>query len=85
MELRYRLAKVITAHVARSKRYSSPAAAERLMLERLDVAFTEIEHGKSIARALYDNFGDRILTALEKAAGVPVTYGGGGKSTGRPA
>jgi hypothetical protein len=34
---------------------------------------------------LYDNFNDRLLTALEKAAGVPITYGGGGKDRGRPA
>jgi hypothetical protein len=44
----------------------------------------EIAGGKSIARALYDGFCARLLTRLEKAAGVPVTYGGGARSKGRP-
>lgn len=33
----------------------------------------------------YDNFNDRLLIVLERAAGVPVTCGGGGEDRGRPA
>jgi hypothetical protein len=50
----------------------------------LDEALAEMTAGKSLARALYDNFNDRLLTALETAAGVPVTYGGGARDKGRP-
>ena len=39
----------------------------------------------SLARALYDNFNDRLLTRLEKAVGLTPTFGGGGHDTGRPA
>lgn len=51
---------------------------------RIDEAISEIANGKSVARALYDNFNDRLLTVLEKAANVPVTYGGGTQDKGRP-
>lgn len=56
-----------------------------LALQRLDEALAEVAAGKSLARALHDNFNDRLLTALEKAAGLPVTFGGGAHDTGRPA
>jgi hypothetical protein len=55
-----------------------------IALVRLDRALEEIVAGKSVARALYDNFNDRLLSSLERAAGVPVTYGGGARDTGRP-
>jgi hypothetical protein len=34
-------------------------------------------HSARCGRALYDNFNDRLLTAIETAADLPVTYGGG--------
>ena len=55
-----------------------------IILKQLDKVHEEIAEGKSVGRALFDNFNDRLLTALEKAAGVPITYGGGAKSKGRP-
>lgn len=58
--------------------------AGAIALLRLDEAMAEWEQGKSLARALYDNFNDRLLTALEKAVGVAVTYGGGRNDRGRP-
>jgi hypothetical protein len=67
----------------RATRNQSPYAAS-LALARLAEVEAEIASGKSVARALYDGFCDRLLTRLEKAAGVPVTYGGGARSTGRP-
>ena len=58
--------------------------AGAIALLRLDEALAEVAAGKSLARALYDNFNDRLLTALEHAAGLPITYGGGAADTGRP-
>lgn len=58
--------------------------AGALALQRLDSVMAEIADGTSVARALYDGFNDRLCTALEKAAGVPVTFKGGSKDTGRP-
>ena len=55
-----------------------------IILKQLDKVHEEIAEGKSVARALYDNFSDRLLSALEKAAGLPLTYGGGGRDRGRP-
>ena len=55
-----------------------------LILERLDRAQQARAAGASLARSLYDNFNDRLLTALERAAGVAVTCGGGARDTGRP-
>lgn len=65
------------------RRQSNPSAGA-IALQRLDDTMAEIISGTSVARALYDNFNDRLLTALEKAAGVPVTFGGGAHDTGRP-
>lgn len=42
------------------------------------------DSGSTLAQALYDNFNDRLLTCVEKAAGLPATYGGGSHDTGRP-
>jgi hypothetical protein len=56
-----------------------------IYLQSLHSAEDDIKEGSSLARALYDHFNGRLLTALEKAAGVPVTYGGGGHDRGRPA
>jgi hypothetical protein len=66
------------------RRQRNPHAGA-IALQRLDQALTEVRDGKSLARALYDNFNDRLLTALEKAAGLPVTFGGGAHDRGRPA
>ena len=45
----------------------------------------EVASGKTLARALYDNYNGRLLSALEKSVGLPLTYGGGGADKGRPA
>jgi hypothetical protein len=50
----------------------------------IDAIEEDVDKGKSLARALYDNASDRFLSALEKAVGLPLTYGGGGKDRGRP-
>lgn len=76
--------KLIHAITVWDKRQRNPYAGA-IALGRLELALAEIEAGKSVARALYDNFNDRLLTRLEKAAGVSVTYGGGGADLGRPA
>lgn len=56
-----------------------------LMFKRLqEYVIPEMAAGSTLAQALYDNFNDRLLTALEKACGLPVTYGGGKQSKGRP-
>lgn len=65
------------------RRQRNPHAGA-IALQRLDEAWAEYEGGKPLARALYDNFNDRLLTALETAADLPVTYGGGGADRGRP-
>jgi len=79
--MKYRLESAVTQW---SKRQANPHALGIALL-RLDEALAEVATGKSLARALYDNFNDRLLTRLEKAAGVAVTYGGGRDDTGRPA
>ena len=53
-------------------------------LKAIENVAADVDKGKSLARALYDNASDRFLTNLEKAAGVPVTLGGGGQDKGRP-
>jgi hypothetical protein len=58
--------------------------AGAIALCALHKAEADIASGTSVARALYDHFNDRLLTTLEKAAGVPVTYGGGRRDHGRP-
>lgn len=65
------------------KKQRNPNAGGIALL-RLDETIDEIAKGTSVARALYDAFNDRLLTALEKAAGVKVTYGGGAHDSGRP-
>lgn len=80
--MKQKLEHAITQWAARSKTNSVYALG--IALQRLDEALTEHARGKSLARALYDNFNDRLLTALEKAAGLPVTYGGGRDDKGRP-
>lgn len=50
----------------------------------IDNVESDVDNGASLARALYDNFSDRLLSAVERAVGLPLTYGGGGQSTGRP-
>ncbi len=55
-----------------------------IMLNRVDSVIADIATGTSVARALYDNFQDRLLTALERVTGNPVTYGGGSQDKGRP-
>jgi hypothetical protein len=56
-----------------------------IYLKGFAVAKEEIRNGeKTIAQALYDNFNGRLLSALEKSIGLPLTYGGGGADKGRP-
>ena len=80
-DLKQRLESTIAQWDRRQRNRSAGAIA----LLRLDEALQEVTDGKSLARALYDNFNDRLLTALEKAAGLPVTFGGGAHDRGRPA
>lgn len=56
-----------------------------IMLRAVDRAVADVGAGASVARALYDNFNDRLLTHLEKGCGVAVTFGGGAQDKGRPA
>jgi predicted GNAT superfamily acetyltransferase len=56
-----------------------------IYLGRVAEVVALVESGVSLHRALYDNFQDTLLTALEKACALPVTYGGGAHDTGRPA
>ena len=84
LPLEYRLLSAVTQYDAKLEARQPNMYRFGIILKQLDKVYTEIAEGKSVARALYDNFSDRLLTALEKAAGVPVTYGGGAKSKGRP-
>jgi hypothetical protein len=68
----------------RRGKYHNPHALG-IYLKGLAEVEREVDAGASVARAIYDNFNDRLLTALEKAVGVPVTYGGGSQDKGRPA
>lgn len=65
------------------RKQSNPFAGA-IALRRLDDALADHAAGYSLARALYDNFNDRLLTELERAAGVAITYGGGAQDRGRP-
>lgn len=75
---------ILESAIARWDRRNKNHHAGAIALLRLDEALAEHAAGKSLARALYDNFNDRLLTALETAAGLPVTYGGGSEDKGRP-
>jgi hypothetical protein len=68
---------------ARGRRYNANAFA--IYCRALQTVDEDMAAGASLARALYDSFQDRLLTRLEQAVSLPVTYGGGAKSTGRPA
>jgi len=84
--IRFTLVMAITTYDRKesTKRYYNRYALG-IMLRALDDAMSEVAEGTSLHRALYDHFNGRVLTALEKAAGLPITYGGGGHDTGRPA
>ena len=76
--------KLVHAIALWDKRQRNPYASG-IALIALDAAMDEVGTGKStLAQALYDHFNDRLLTWLEKAAGLDVTYGGGAKDRGRP-
>jgi AraC-like DNA-binding protein len=65
------------------KSYNRYALGQYLI--RMDEICRAVECGEAtLARALYDNFNDRLLTYLEKAAGVKITYGGGAADKGCP-
>jgi hypothetical protein len=55
-----------------------------IIFRALSLVEKDIQGGSSLARALYDNFNDRLLSVMEKACKLPLTYGGGAKSKGRP-
>jgi hypothetical protein len=74
----------LAAAIAKWDRRQRNPHAGAIALLRLDECMAEIADGKSTAQALYDNFNHRLLTALEQAAGVAVTYGGGSHDMGRP-
>lgn len=79
--MRTKLVHVICQWQAKER---NPYAAG-IALQALDRAEAQMAEGDSLARALYDTFNGRLLTKLEKAAGLTVTYGGGGHDIGRPA
>ena len=58
--------------------------AGAIALQALDRAEEAMQAGATLAQALYDHFNDRLLTKLEKAAGLTVTFGGGSDDLGRP-
>lgn len=53
-------------------------------LKAIDQIESDVDAGVSLASALYDGACDRFLSALERAVGLPLTYGGGGQDRGRP-
>jgi hypothetical protein len=55
-----------------------------LLLQMVDRICDDVAAGASLARALYDNANDRLLTSFEKRCGLPVSFGGGAHDTGRP-
>lgn len=87
--------KLVSAAIKHDKRLSSSEARNpranvnvyRMahFLGAIDQIEQDIDRGKSLARALYDNASDRFLTNLEKAVGLEPTFGGGGHDRGRPA
>lgn len=55
-----------------------------IYLGRVSEVADIVERGEAtLAQALYDNFNDRLLTFVERAAGLEVTYGGGRADKGR--
>lgn len=68
---------------SRSKSYNRYALG--IYLKVFQEVIEKVDSGFSLARALYDSYNGRLLTTLEKSVGLPPTYGGGAKSTGRPA
>jgi hypothetical protein len=84
MELRDKLTMIATDY---DRKYNGDNIyALGIILKRIDeYVMPAIEGGTSPARALYDNFNDRLLGAFEKALKLPRTFGGGGKDRGRPA
>lgn len=94
MDAKIRL-KLVTAAIKADQRLSANEARNprsrvniyRIghFLRAIDNIEADVDKGKSLARALYDNANDRFLTNLEKAVGLEPTFGGGGKDRGRPA
>ena len=86
--------KLVTAAIKHDNRLSgneerNPRARVNIyrlghFLKAIDNIEEQVDKGKSLARALYDNACDRFLTNLEKSVGLEVTYGGGGHDKGRP-
>ena len=84
--LRTKLAHTVTTHdIKESKKKGYNPNALALYIGRVDDVCNDVAAGASLGRALYDNFNDRLLTTLEKACGLPVTYGGGSQDKGRTA
>jgi hypothetical protein len=84
LPLRTRLSLAATEYDAKLTAKDGNIYRLGIILRGLDLFEEEVNAGSSVARALYDNFNDRLLTLFEKTAGVPVTYGGGARSKGRP-
>jgi hypothetical protein len=66
----------------RGKSYNRYAFA--IYLRGLRAVEEEVDAGASVARAIYDHYQGRLLSALERAIEVPLTYKGGGHDKGRP-
>ena len=67
MALRSKLFAAVTAWDKRNGRNHHAGA---IALQRLDEVLAEHEAGKPLADALADNFNDRLLAMLQKAAGI---------------
>ena len=85
--LKSALESAVTRHdVAQEAKKGHNIYALGQYLARVDDICGAVDSGtSSLARALYDNFNDLLLTYLEKASGCEVTFGGGAADTGRPA
>jgi hypothetical protein len=70
------------ARQRRGKRYNPYAIAH--YMKALASVREACDSGSTLAQALYDNFNDRLLTCVERASGLPVTFGGGSHDVGRP-
>lgn len=87
--------KLVTAAIKHDKRLSGNEARNpraRVNIYRLghfinaiDNIEADVDNGSSLGRALHDNASDRFLGCLERAVGLPETFGGGGQDKGRPA
>jgi hypothetical protein len=85
LPLEYRLLSAATQYDIKLQEKQPNPYRLALIMQGLERFHAQVASGDSVARSLYDNFNDRLLSTLERAAGVPLTYRGGSKDRGRPA